>query len=226
MKDTLNFIRDLVANNNREWFNANKERYLGVRKDLEVLTLQLIAGLSEFEPAAARMQPAECMYRIYRDTRFSLDKTPYKNHIGIYISPFGGKKSQFGGYYLHLEPDRCAVAGGVWCPTAPVLKAMRQSIYDNVEEYLEIINDAEFKERFPVVGENLLKTVPKGFPKDWEHIDLLRPRSFTVMASLDNNTVCSGRLMQRVVDDFRLMKPFNDFLNYTFEENPELPRTF
>lgn len=226
MKQILDFISDLRANNNRPWFADNKERYQDVRRQTELLADALIAGLTVIEPRAASLTPSACLYRIYRDTRFSSDKTPFKNHIGIYMNPYGGKKSQFGGYYLHLEPGNCLVAGGVWCPTVPVLKAVRRSIYDNTEEYLDIIGSPEFSKTFPVVGEDLLKTAPKGFPADWEHIALLRPRSYTATSIPLDEKMSAPHLADTALKYFRILKPFNDFLNYTFEENPGLPRFF
>lgn len=175
MKEVYDFLLELRSHNDRDWFNANKERYLQAKAVTEELTERLIAGVTRFDPEAARLRPTDCTYRIYRDTRFSNDKTPYKTHIGIYINPPGGKKSPTAGYYLHLEPGQTMVAGGAWCPESAQLKAIRQDIFDNYDEYLEIIHSPKFSQFFSEVGEDFLKTAPKGFPKDWEHIDLLRP---------------------------------------------------
>ena len=172
MKPIISFLRSLRRHNDRVWFNDNKQRWLDVKAQVEQLTARLIAGVAEFDPDAARLQPADCLYRIYRDTRFSADKTPYKTHVGIYINPPYGKKSPRCGYYLHIEPDNCLVAAGAWCPEGAVLKGIRQDIFDNVDEYLAILDAPEFKRYVSRMGDNLLKTAPKGFPKDWEHIDL------------------------------------------------------
>ena len=222
MKNTLSFLRDLAANNNREWFNAHKAEYLKVKGFIDNFTAQLIAALCEIEPEAARLSPSDCLYRIYRDTRFSPDKTPYKRHIGIYINPVGGKKSEHCGYYLHIEPGACLAAGGAWCPPSPLLKEYRKSIYDNIEEYLEIIHNPDFENKISVIGENLLKTAPKGFPKDWEYIDLLKPKDFVIGADISDSDITSPEAIGKVMDLFRTIKPYNDFLNYTFEEHPEL----
>lgn len=222
--DIFTFLKLLRENNNREWFHANKKLYDDARAKVELITMQLIGEISKFEPSASGMRPEECLYRIYRDTRFSPDKTPYKRHFGIYINPFGGKKSQLSGYYLHLEPGASLVGGGLWCPPTQVLKAVRQDIYDNIEEYLEIIENPEFKKIYPQVGSDFLKTAPKGFPKDWEHISLLKPRDYTVGCNLTDRTVRSKDFIAKVAEAFRTLKPFNDFLNYTFEEHPDLPR--
>lgn len=108
----ISFLRSLRRHNNRVWFNDNKDRWLEVQATVEDFTNELITRMSEFEPKANRLRPADCLYRIYRDTRFSKDKTPYKTHVGIYINPPFGKKSLRCGYYVHLEPDNCLVAGG------------------------------------------------------------------------------------------------------------------
>lgn len=221
MKKTFEFIKKLSANNNREWFNAHKDEYLEVKGEVEAFTSKLIAALSEIDPEVAMLKPSDCLYRIYRDTRFSPDKTPYKTHIGIYVSA-KGKKSEWCGYYVHLEPGNCLVCGGAWCPPAPLLKVYRKEIYDNIEEYLEIIRNPEFVKAFGEPGEDFLKTAPKGFPKDWEYIDLLKPKTFTVYAPLPDGAFEKSNIIGKVVSLFKTMKPFLDFLNYTFEEHPEL----
>lgn len=215
MKRILSFLESLSQNNDRIWFNENKERYLTVKAEVEALTERLIAGVAMFDADASRLRPADCLYRIYRDTRFSPDKTPYKTHIGIYINPPFGKKSPTCGYYLHLEPGNCLVAGGAWCPPPAQLRAIRQDIYDNVEEYLEILANPDFRRYYTKVGDNPLKTVPKGYPKDWEHIDLLKPRDFTAFAPLSPDDLSASDFENRVLIRMQAVKPLNDFLNYT-----------
>ncbi|MDE6010355.1 MAG: DUF2461 domain-containing protein [Muribaculaceae bacterium] len=222
MKQILDFLKELSANNNREWFNANKERYLEVKGKVEALTESLINSLAEIEPEAVRLTPADCLYRIYRDTRFSSDKTPYKTHIGIYINPRGGKKSEFCGYYVHIEPGDCLVAGGAWFPEMPLLKEYRREIYNNIDEYLDIINDPEFAAHFRPYMQEPLKTAPKGFPKDWPHIDLLKPRSIVVASRMTDRQFAAPGLTAKLTDLFRILKPYNDFFNFTLEEHPDL----
>lgn len=217
-KSIIAFLRSLRRHNDRVWFNDNKARYLEVKESVDLLASRLIAGVSEFDPEASGLRPSDCTYRIYRDTRFSADKTPYKTHIGIFINPPYGKKSPRCGYYLHLEPDGCLVAGGAWCPEGPVLKAIRQDIYDNIEEYLEIIHSPEFTRYYTRMGDNLLKTAPKGFPKDWEYIDLLKPRDFTAFSPLDPEDLTAPDFEERVLARMKAVKPLNDFLNYTIDE--------
>lgn len=218
MREILDFLKELKKNNNREWFNAHKEEYLCVKDKVEILAQQLIAGVAGFDPEATMLTPADCTYRIYRDTRFSQDKTPYKTHIGIFINPPYGKKSNRMGYYLHIEPGNNLAAVGTICLPSKTITAIRQSIFDNVEEYIDIINTPEFKEAYPVVGENCLKTAPKGIPKDWEHVELVRPKDFVASHKLNVSQMCSKDMVNRVVELFRVAKPFNDFINYTIDE--------
>lgn len=219
MKSIISFLRSLRRHNDRVWFNDHKDKYLAVKAKVETLTESLIRGITEFDPDASRLKPSDCLYRIYRDTRFSADKTPYKTHIGIYINPPYGKKSPRSGYYLHLEPDNVLVCGGVWCPESALLKAIRQDIYDNVDEYLEIIESPSFRKYYKSVGEDLLKTAPKGFPKDWEHIDLLKPRDYTVYTRIGDDLLYSPRFVEEVLDRMKAVKPLNDFFNYTIDNN-------
>lgn len=218
MRKIIPFLRSLRRHNDRVWFNEHKEQYLEVKKEVEALTARLIEGVAAFDPEAANLRAADCLYRIYRDTRFSADKTPYKTHIGIYINPPYGKKSLRCGYYLHLEPDNILVAGGAWCPESKMLKAIRQDIYDNIEEYLEIIGNPEYRKYYGVPGDNLLKTAPKGFPKDWEHIDLLKPRDFTAYSLMPDADPASPDFPALVLERMKAVKPLNDFFNYTIDE--------
>ena len=221
MEEILEFLKQLGANNNREWFNAHKDEYLKVKENVELLTSQLINIVAEIEPEAAYLAPSDCLYRIYRDTRFSTDKTPYKNHIGIYINPRGGKKSEFCGYYIHIQPGECIVGGGAWCPEAPLLKEYRSEIYNNIDEYLGIVNNPEFSRFYQPYWQEPLKTAPKGFPKDWEYIDLLKPRSFVMASQITDKEIISKDMMKKFGKLFRLLKPYNDFFNFTLEEHPE-----
>lgn len=218
MKEIISFLKKLAKNNDRDWFNANKSEYLKVKAKVDTLAQLLINEVAAFDSEAAYLSVADCTYRIYRDTRFSSDKTPYKTHIGIFINPPYGKKSNRMGYYLHIEPDNCFVAVGTVCLPSKTVTAIRQSIYDNVDEYLEIINNPEFKEAYPEIGENPVKTAPKGIPRDWEYLPLVRPRDFVATHYLSEKEISSSDLPQKAGALFRIAKPFNDFINYTIDE--------
>lgn len=158
---------------------------MSVQADFEELLAGVIARLSPWDESVAHVLPRDCTYRIYRDVRFSSDKSPYKTHIGGYINA-RGKKSNHCGYYLHLEPGNCMLAGGSWCMPADMLRAVRQSVCDRIDEYRAIVEDPAFKEYFPVVGESHLKTVPKGFPKDFPYPQYIRCKDFTVACRVED----------------------------------------
>lgn len=218
MKEIIDFLKDLAANNNRDWFSTNKERYLMVRESIEALASLMIAAVAEVDPEAGHLTVADCTYRIYRDTRFSPDKTPYKTHIGIFVNPPYGKKGLTGGYYLHIEPGNCMFAAGNICHPAPVLKAIRKAIFDNIDEYISIVEDKAFKKIFPTVGENPLKTAPKGFPKDWEHINYIRPKDYIACKFLNEEDISDKNIIDTLRPVIKQAARYNNFLNFTIED--------
>lgn len=217
MEDLFTFLNELRENNNREWFEANKARYLDIKQYITTATQNLINSIAAFDPAASMLTPSDCTYRIYRDTRFSTDKTPYKTHVGIFINPPFGKKSLRLGYYLHLEPGTSEIGAGNVCLPSRLITDIRKAVYDNIDEYLSIIKQPEFERLFPVVGMNPVKTAPKGFPRDWEHIDLIRPRDFYVSHRLSDKEVLSKSFLKKAADIFKTAKPYCDFHNYTID---------
>lgn len=223
MEEVLNFLKELSLNNNKEWFDRNKKEYLRVKEYIELFTQNLLNGISEFDEPAKYLTPKDCTYRIYRDTRFSQDKTPYKNHIGIFINPPYGKKSFRMGYYLHIEPGNCMIGVGNVCLPPIMITEIRKSIKDNIEEYLEIIDNPDFKQIFKKIGENPVKTAPKGFSKEWKYIDLVKPKDYYCSHNLTDREVVSKNFLNKSVKLFKIGKPFMDFINYTVDEldNPE-----
>ncbi len=211
------FLKELSENNNREWFNEHRQTYTEVQAEFQKLLTVIIDRISLFDESIRGIAAGDCTYRIYRDTRFSSDKTPYKTHIGGYINA-KGKKSDHCGYYVHLEPGNCMLAGGSLCLPPKVLKAVRQSIYDNIEEYRSIVEDPAFKKFYPVVGENFLKTAPKGFPKDFKYIDYLKCKEFVCSYQVPDDFFTSPDLLDRTEEAFRQFKRFSDFLNYTIDD--------
>jgi len=217
--DVLQFLSELTINNNREWFAENKVRYDRLRLEFEQLGRDLILEISKFDDEIKHVEVKDCVFRIYRDTRFSHDKTPYKTHMGIFIATAGGRKSQRGGYYLHLDPAGSFVAAGVWCPDANLLKALRQSVYDNIEEMNEIRFNPDFAKYFSSFYEDdKLKTVPRGFPKDFADAELLKLKHYMVNYKLDEGILGSDDFAARVGAILRYAYPLNQFLNYTVDE--------
>lgn len=218
LKDVLQFLRELAANNNRVWFNDHKDIYQQVKATTEELCRKLVDVVSETDSRARWLTPANCMYRIYRDTRFSPDKTPYKTHIGIFINPPLGKKGPTCGYYLHIEPNNCFFCAGTIGLPGNVITAIRKSIYDEIDEYRSIVEDPAFKKYFTQLGEDPLKTAPKGFPKDWGYLDYVRPRNFIAMMPLTHKFICRKDLVTALREPIVQAGRFNRFVNYTIEE--------
>jgi len=211
------FLKELSVNNNREWFNEHKEDYLKAQSEFEKLLTVIIDRIALFDEDIKGIQAKDCTYRIYRDTRFSPDKTPYKIHFGGYINA-KGKKSEHCGYYVHLQLGNCLLAGGSYCPPPNILKALRQSVYDNIDEYLSIVEDPAFKKYFPVIGESFLKTAPKGFPKDFKYIDYLKCKDYSCAYQVPDEFFLDKYMLDNVSDIFKQMKRFCDFTNYTIDE--------
>lgn len=217
-KTIYQFLNDLAVNNDREWFKANRDSYLLMNRNVDELAELLISLVAEADPSASGLTARDVTYRIYRDTRFSNDKTPYKDHVGIFINPPRGKKSLRYGYYFHLQPGESLIAAGNMPGPTALSNAIRKEIFNNVEEYLGIINDPEFKRWFPTVGGDPLVKAPAGFPKDWEHIDLLKPRYFgTEMHVPDSFFKDTKTLAERLRPVIRQMKRLNDFVNYSVD---------
>lgn len=218
MKETFKFLKDLKHNNNREWFNANKERYLAAKERTDDFTAALIDAVAQFDPRASRLDVRDCTYRIYRDTRFFPDKTPYKNHIGIFINPPGGKKSLTCGYYFHLEPGNSAVYAGTIGLPGKIVSAIRQSIRDEIDEYRGIVEDPAFRSLFPNLGANFVKTAPKGFDKDWDYIDYVRPRDFCASSATIDSIYTGKNPIKHLIPYIEHAFRFNAFINYTIEQ--------
>lgn len=218
VKQIYSFLKKLEANNNREWFNEHRPEYLTMTDNYHQLAALLISLVGEVDPSAEQLRVQDVVYRIYRDTRFSTDKTPYKDHAGIFINPPRGKKSLRYGYYFHLQPGASIIAAGNMPGPTALTNALRQEIFANVEEYLDIIRDPEFTKYFPTVGADPLVKAPAGFPKDWEYIDLLRPRSFGAEIDVADSFYCDTEtLTERLRPIIKQMKRLNDFVNYTVD---------
>lgn len=215
---TLTFLRKLSRNNNREWFNAHKDEYLVAKSDVERLAMELVAGVRAFDGSIGELEPKDCMFRIYRDARFSRDKSPYKTNLGIVVQR-GGKKSPYACYYAHIEPGSCFLSGGVYMPDPPTLKALRRSIDVNAEEFLEIIAEKNFRKYFSALaGENKLVKVPQGFDKNSPAAEYLKYKDFYVMRGVTEEALCSKAYVQQTLQAFKALKPLNDFFNAAMDE--------
>jgi uncharacterized protein (TIGR02453 family) len=212
-QETLQFLQNISENNHREWFHNNKDQYLAARENALEFTGKLVQEVAKFDNAIPTdLNPGDCVMRIYRDIRFSKDKTPYKVNIGIGISA-NGKNFNGPGYYIHLEPGKSFAGGGVWHPENEQLKAIRQEIDYNGSEFLEIIEAPSFKKYFDTLDtEDQLKTAPKGYPADHEMINYIKLKSFVVSHDFNDMEVQKNTFVSNVADTFEKMFPLMVFL--------------
>jgi uncharacterized protein (TIGR02453 family) len=219
LSTSLGFLSVLKENNYKEWFHANKDFYTEAKKEFEDFTNLLIGEIHVFDKEIGYPEAKNCIFRIFRDIRFSPNKTPYKTNFGAYIARGGSRKTEYGGYYFHLEPGNSMLAGGVWMPQPDVLKGIREEIYHNPDEFIDILNNKEFKKHFSGIdGNDVLKTAPKDFPKDWQHIHLLKFKSYTVSKALPEDVVKSDKVIPAAVEVFKAMLPMNKFFNRVIED--------
>jgi len=214
----IGFLRQLAKNNNRDWFHANKALYIQARQEFEQLIDIVIAICRDVDPEIDVVSANECIFRIYRDVRFSKSKLPYKTNFGAFIAK-GGRKSPFAGYYVHLEPDGSFVGGGAYRPESKYLRAIRNEIFENVEEYLGILNSVTFKTYFDELYGEKLKLAPRGFPRDFAAIDLLKNKHYAVIHKVDDAVWTSATLLDTLAEIFRIQSTFNTFINRAIEKS-------
>lgn len=211
-ESTFEFLKQLTLNNNREWFNENRETYETARENFIKLADEVLNGIKNFEPLFYDTQIKDCIFRINRDVRFSADKSPYKKHFAAAFGQ-GGKNSGKNDYYLHLQNDETFVAAGLWQPESAQLAQIRQEIDYSPSDLLDIINEKSFKKHFPEIYGQALKKAPKGYPADHENIQLLKQKEFIFMKKFTNEEVLSKSFKDEVIESCRILKPFLDYLN-------------
>ncbi len=209
----LKFLKDLSKNNDREWFEKNKPKYLAAKDSFEEFVAPLLNELIKFDSALMGLNPKKLTFRIYRDVRFSKDKRPYKTNFGASFSP-AGKGMGKPGYYLHIEPgNKSFVAGGLFMPEPENLGKVRQEIDYNGDKLAKIVNDKKFKKDFPGFwDEDKLKRAPKGFEEGSKYIEWLKLKSFIMMRPLSDVEVKDKMFMKTIITIYKMVKPLNDFL--------------
>ena len=217
MQQVLSFLSELKENNNKEWFDLNRDRYQECRKKLLFLTEVVIHEVGKFDTEIGILDPKNCVFRIFRDVRFSNDKTPYKTNMGSFIAK-GGRKSVSAGYYVHIEPGASFVGGGSYCPPADALKAFRTEIFDHPEDFKQLIKSESFRKVYPELYDDKLKTAPKGFPKDFPEIDLLKYKSFAFGSTIDDSVVKSDVFVEKILSSLKELYPVNRFLNTALDK--------
>jgi uncharacterized protein (TIGR02453 family) len=212
-KETFSFLSDLAQNNTREWFQANKSRYDDAQQNVVHFAAELIKGLSKIDSAiSADKNPRKCVLRIYRDVRFSKDKTPYKTNMSIGRLRTGNATEGIG-YFLQIEPGASFIAGGYWMPQAEHLKAIRQEVDYNAANLRKIIDAPEFRKLFgDFTAQEKLKVMPKGYEPDNENIELLKLKSFAAIHNLKDEELQSADAVRHIIKLCGKIQPLNVFL--------------
>ncbi len=214
-KDSLQFLDDLKANNNRDWFLDNKKRYEVFKKDYQQLVGDFLDAMKPLDPSLEILEVKNCTFRINRDIRFSKDKSPYKDHIGVWLSS-GAKGKNRSGYYVHIAKSGSFIAGGFYCPEAEDLKKVRKEIAYFHEDLEEIINNKNFQKEFGDFDrneKNLLKNPPRGYEKDHPAIEFLKLKSFETSQKFDIEEVLKEDFVAKMTKKLIVLKPLNDFIN-------------
>ena len=218
-KEAVQFLSDLVANNNTEWMHANKKRYESYKKDYHNYIASILAALKPLDKSLEPLEIKNCTFRINRDIRFSKDKSPYKTNMGVWFTQNKFSKNS-PGYYIHFEKGKSFIAGGVWCPEPNELKRIRKEIAFFHEDLEAIVNDKKFKSEFGALTRdenNTLKKAPKDFDPNHPAIEFLKLKSFTASEKIDDKLFLDPNFSKIVAEKLILLKPMNDFLNRALE---------
>jgi len=218
-KEALQFLADLVANNNTDWMHANKKRYENYKKDYHNYIASLLVEMKPLDKSLEPLEVKNCTFRINRDIRFSKDKSPYKTNMGVWFTQNKFRKNS-PGYYIHFEKGNSFIAGGVWCPEPEELKKIRKEIAFFHDDLEAIVNDKNFKKEFNALTRdetNTLKKAPKDFEPNHPAIEFLKLKSFTASEKIDDKLFLDKDFSKIVAQKLMVLKPLNDFLNRALE---------
>lgn len=206
------FLSALKKNNNKAWFDENKPRYVEAQSILKAFASEVKDRLELHDEIEGVK-----VFRIYRDVRFSKDKTPYKNNLGM--SFVRATPARRGGYYLHIEPNNCFLAGGFWNPESKDLKRIRQELDLDAQPLREIIANKTFIKHFGSLQGEEVKSAPRGYKKDHPNIDLLKKKQFLLIENFSDKEVMNADFLDRVAAGFKAMRPFHDFMSEVLTTN-------
>jgi uncharacterized protein (TIGR02453 family) len=218
-KEALQFLSDLIANNNTEWMHTNKKRYDNYKKDYHNFIASILAEMKPLDRTLEPLEVKNCTFRINRDIRFSKDKSPYKTNMGVWMSQNKNRKNA-PGYYIHFEKGNCFIAGGVWCPEPSELKLIRKEIEFFHDDLEAIVTNKNFKSEFKELSReenNVLKKAPKDFDPNHPAIEFLKLKSFTASHKIDEKSFSEPDFSKKVAQQLIVLKPMNDFLRRALE---------
>ncbi len=213
--EVLAFLRELAINNDRPWFKEHKPQFDDLRGAWEQDMERLIGLVAEYFPEVRGLAVRDCVYRIYRDIRFSHDKRPYKNYFSGVIGK-GGRHTVRSSYYVHIGVEEMMLCGGIWWPEKPILEQLRGLIDAEPEEFLAIVNRPDITSRYQWMSQSL-KTMPKGFPKDHPLAQYIKMKEYLLAMHVGEDYFDCDDWVERVASDLQPLKPLHDFLNYVFD---------
>jgi uncharacterized protein (TIGR02453 family) len=214
-KDTLQFLEDLKNNNNRDWFQANQDRYEDYKKDYRNTVDEFLEVMKPLDDTLDQLEFKDCSYRINRDIRFSKDKTPYKTHMGVWMCE-GKKNTNLAGYYVHIENGTAFAGGGLYMPEAADLKKARREIDGFYEELEEILANPEFKKIYGGLEQGdgmVLKSAPKDYDKNHPAIELLKYKTFLATTKISQKELLDKNFVKNTAKKLIVLKPLVEFFN-------------
>ncbi len=215
-KHLLDFLARLSKNNTKEWFDANKKEYDSLRKEWIGFVGECITTIGSFDKRFASLDPKKCIFRINRDIRFSKDKSPYKNNFGMSLS-LNDKKEEFCGYYLHIQPNNCFIAGGSYMPMPDTLAKIRQEIDYNLPAFKKIVLAKDFKSLFgEITGEKLVRP-PKGYDAENPAIEYLKLKGFIAERKLTHKELSDAAFVKTFAETAKSIRPLIDFLSVAID---------
>jgi uncharacterized protein (TIGR02453 family) len=214
----FHFLERLTENNNRDWFAQNKKDYDFAFSSFHDFTNNLIASISSFDKSIGTLEAKDCTFRIYRDVRFSHDKSPYKTNMGAYIAR-GGRKSPFAGYYFHIQPNESFLSGGIYMASPDIMLRIRKDIVSLSDEFKSIVEDADFRNTFSHLGNESLKRVPQGFDSRSVVAEYLKLKHITPHQNINIEDFSNPSLLEKSSMVFKRMYPLISFINRAIETN-------
>ena len=211
-KNTISFLKELKLNNNREWFNENKDQFNTIQSQVKIFAQEVNDSLN----VSDNIEKIK-IFRIYRDLRFSKDKTPYKKNIGMAFHR--AKPELRGGYYLEISADESFIAAGFWNPNKEDLLRIRKEIEIDGQEFKRIVNQKKIKEIWGDLKGDEVKTSPKGFTSDHEYIDLIKKKQFIFIKKLKEKDILDEKFQNELVNYFESIRPFFDYMSEVLTTN-------
>lgn len=199
------FLKALKKNNKRDWFQRRKPQFDEILGEFELLVDELLHSMVDLHPDFLDLKPRDCMFRIYRDVRFSKDKSPYKAHLSAFLAP-GGRKAVKPGYYIHLEPGQTMIAGGWYMPSVENLQKIRKHILDNGDELQKRIKP--LVKKYHLEPFDKLARVPRGFPADHLYADWLKLKHFVLVRSIPDSQATSRSFKPSLIRSLKTLHPF------------------